>query len=59
MIYLWFWKRLRKFQDGESHLLEGDVVTIYGVCDGTTTAETLSGKQVTLPYVDIEYIEQN
>ena len=47
------------YEDGESHLLEGDVVTIYGVCDGTTTAETLSGKQVTLPYVDIEYIEQN
>ena len=51
------WECLYMYKDGESHLLEGDSVTVYGQCDGTTTATTLMGEQVTLPYIDAEYID--
>lgn len=50
------WECLYMYKDGESHLLEGDSVTVYGQCNGTTTATTLLGEQVTLPYIDAEYI---
>ena len=50
------WECIYLYKDGESHLLEGDSVTVYGKCNGTTTASTLLGEQVTLPYVDAEYI---
>lgn len=45
------------YKEGESRVLEGDSVTIYGLCDGTETSDTVLGKQVTMPYVKIEYIE--
>lgn len=51
------WECLYMYKDGESHLLEGDSVTVYGQCNGTTTATTLLGEQVTLPYIDAEYID--
>lgn len=51
------WECAYLYKDGESHLLEGDSVTVYGHCNGTTTATTLLGEQVTLPYVDAEYID--
>ena len=44
------------YSDGESHVLEGDYVTVYGELDGTANTETVLGKQVTVPYVSIEYI---
>lgn len=50
------WECLYMYKDGESHLLEGDSVTVYGQCNGTTTATTLLGEQVTLTYIDAEYI---
>ena len=37
------WGCVYSYKDGESHLLEGDGVTMYG-------------KQVTMPRVDVEYI---
>lgn len=50
------WACMYMYKDGESHLLENDNVTVYGICDGTTTSTTVLGKQVTMPYIDIEYI---
>lgn len=50
------WGCVYTYKEGESHLLEGDGVTIYGKCAGTDTSRTLLGEQVTLPRVDIEYI---
>lgn len=50
------WECSYMYKDGESHLLEGDKVTVYGTCSGTTTATTVLGKQVTLPSVQLEYI---
>lgn len=50
------WGCVYSYKDGESRILEGDSVVLYGKCKGTDTAETLLGEQVTLPRVDIEYI---
>ncbi len=33
----------------EGRVLEGDIVTIYGECDGVTTYETINGGSVTIP----------
>lgn len=51
------WGCVYSYDEGEEHLLEGDSVTFYGECNGTTTTETVLGKQVTLPYFEVEYIE--
>lgn len=45
------------YDEGETHLLEDDYVTIYGKCNGTATVNTVLNKQVILPHVSIEYIE--
>ena len=51
------WGCTYSYSDGESHLLEGDNCIFYGDCIKTTTSETVMGRQVTMPYVDLEYIE--
>lgn len=51
------WGCTYSYDENESHLLEGDKVTIYGMCDGTANTKTVLGKQVTMPYVEIEYID--
>ncbi len=50
------WGCVYSYKDGESRILEGDSVVMYGECKGTDTTETILGEQVTLPRVDIEYI---
>lgn len=50
------WGCTYSYKDGESHLLDGDSVTIYGECKGTDTTTTVLGKQVTMPRIDAEYI---
>lgn len=50
------WGCTYTYKDGESKLLEGDSVTVYGYCNETQNTETVLGKQVTLPYVSLEYI---
>ena len=37
-------------------LLEGDLVTIYGNCEGAKSYETVLGAKVTLPYIYIRYV---
>lgn len=51
------WDCYYYYNDGETHILEGDYITIYGKCDGTATRTTVLGKQVTLPSVTGEYLE--
>lgn len=53
------WGCTYSYKDGETHLLEGDSVTVYGECKGTDTASTILGKQVTMPRIDVEYVEIN
>lgn len=50
------WGCTYSYKDGESRLLEGDSVTVYGECGGTDTTTTVLGKQVTMPRIDVEYI---
>lgn len=51
------WGCTYSYDEGESRVLEGDNVTIYGKCQGTSNTETVLGEQVTLPHVDAEYID--
>lgn len=50
------WGCVYSYKEGETRLLEGDNVTIYGKCQGTDNTKTLLGQQVTLPRIDAEYI---
>lgn len=50
------WGCTYSYKDGESQLLEDDKVTVYGVCNETTNTETVLGKQVTMPYIELKYI---
>ena len=51
------WGCTYSYGDGESHVLKGDYVTAYGQCKGTDTSRTVLGEQVTMPRVDLEYID--
>lgn len=50
------WGCTYSYDDGESRLLEGDGVTMYGKCLGVSNTKTVLGEQVTLPHIEIEYI---
>lgn len=50
------WGCTYSYDDGESRVLEGDGVTMYGKCLGVSNTKTVLGKQVTLPHIEIEYI---
>lgn len=46
-------------QSDESRVLEGDYVTIYGVCNGIETYRTVLGSSITIPAIKAKYIEVN
>lgn len=50
------WGCTYSYDDGESRLLEGDSVTMYGKCIGVSNTETVLGEQITLPHIETEYI---
>lgn len=50
------WSCSYSYNEGDSHVLEGDAVNFYGKIDGTTTAKTLLGKQVEMPDVTVKYL---
>jgi hypothetical protein len=41
--------------DGADKILEGDIITIYGICCGDYTYESILGSQVTLPKIEAMY----
>ncbi len=45
--------------EGEDRILEDDVITFWGTCDGAYTYTSILGSSVTLPKIDIEYYELN
>jgi hypothetical protein len=53
------WGCVYTYKDNENRLLEGDYVRVYGTLNGTTKTETVLGKQISLPYVSIKYIENS
>lgn len=42
---------------GEDRILEDDIITIYGMCDGSYTYTTVMGNDVTLPLVYVAYYD--
>ena len=42
---------------GESRILEGDIIAIYGDLNGLKTYTSTSGRQVSIPLVMTKYIE--
>lgn len=45
--------------DGADKLLEDDVITFWGTCDGDYSYTSVLGSKITLPKIDIEYYELN
>ena len=48
-----------KYADGESKILEGDIITIYGICEGDYTYVSVFGVNITLPSINVKYVEIN
>lgn len=44
------------YKEGEGKILEDDIVTIYGTCEGDYTYTSVMGASITLPKINIEYI---
>lgn len=43
--------------EGESRILEKDIITVYGKLNGVLTYESVLGGNVTVPRVDVKYID--
>lgn len=43
---------------GESRILEGDVITLYGTMGGLYTYESIMGASITVPLVYAQYIDR-
>lgn len=41
--------------DGADRILEDDIITLWGTCEGAYTYESILGQKITAPRVDIEY----
>lgn len=46
-----------RLPDGSPRILEEDIVTFYGVCQGTYTYSAVLGNNITIPSVDAEIID--
>ena len=44
---------------GEDRLLEDDIITFWGTCDGMYTYESVLGSSISLPKIDIKHYELN
>lgn len=44
-------------EEGESRILEDDMVNLYGVCAGTTSYETVRGDTLTIPSMVAKYVD--
>lgn len=51
------WELSYTYKEGESHVLEGDNITVWGESEGTTHSTTVLGKQMTLPSIKCKYID--
>lgn len=46
----------RLSEDG-NRILEHDIITLYGICDGLYTYTTVLGSEMSIPRIDVEYWE--
>lgn len=45
--------------DGEDRILEDDIITFWGTCDGLYSYTSILGSSVSLPKIDIKYFQIN
>lgn len=43
--------------DGQDKILEGDIVKLYGICQGEESYTSIFGEQITIPSLDALYVE--
>ena len=43
--------------ENESKILEDDIVTLYGICQGSTSYTSVLGEKITLPAVEALYVD--
>lgn len=46
-----------KLSDSGDRILEGDIITIYGICTGLFTYESIFGETISIPAIDVGYWE--
>lgn len=44
-----------KLQENGDRILEGDIITLYGVCEGLYTYTTIFGATMSIPKIDVAY----
>ncbi|MDD6464112.1 MAG: hypothetical protein PUF57_09115 [Clostridiaceae bacterium] len=44
-------------KEGEDRILEDDIITIWGTCEGNYTYTSIMGASISLPKIDVEYFE--
>ncbi|MGI6118710.1 MAG: zinc-ribbon domain-containing protein [Bilifractor sp.] len=44
-------------QEGDTNILEDDIITFYGESEGNTTYTAIFGQEITIPCISAEYIE--
>lgn len=44
-------------KEGEDRILEDDIITIWGTCDGNYTYTSVMGASISLPKIDVEYFK--
>ncbi len=44
------------YKKGESKILEKDIITIYGTCEGDYTYTSILGANITLPRISVKYV---
>ena len=45
------------YKEGESKILEDDIITVWGTCKGDTTYTSVLGASITIPKLEIEYFK--
>ena len=48
---------LVKTEEGADRILDYDIVTVYGICTGSYTYESIFGEQITLPGIEAMYYQ--
>ncbi len=51
------WYVRYKPAEGESRILEGDELTVYGICNGTISYTAVLGNKITVPSLSMAYYE--
>ena len=48
-----------ELSENSDKILEDDIITIWGKCEGDYTYESVLGSNITLPLINVEYFEIN